>query len=95
MPSSLAKRKPQATTLPPQIVSEWTPKVGDRVTGVPGRVSHGWHGTIKAIEPCKTCPGGFYYRVHFKEREQSTELMRKQPIIGMNRDQFQQFSKSV
>lgn len=77
----------------PQPATEWIPRVGDKVTGVPGRASHGWHGTIKAIEPCKTCIGGFYYKVWFREREEHTEAnIRRSPIIGMLRDQFQLFS---
>jgi len=39
-------------------------KVGDFVTGVEGRDSHGWHGTVKKVEQ-----NPFYYRVHWQERE--------------------------
>jgi len=40
-------------------------KVGDFVTGVEGRYSHGWHGTIKKVEQ-----NPLYYRVHWREREE-------------------------
>jgi len=40
-------------------------KVGDFVTGVEGRDSHGWHGTVKKVEQ-----DPLYYRVYWREREE-------------------------
>jgi len=40
-------------------------QVGDLVTGVKGRDSHGWHGTVKKVEQ-----NPLYYRVYWREREE-------------------------
>ena len=56
-----------AEKTPLERTNETAIKVGDLVTGVEGRDSHGWHGTVKAIE---TFNGDqLYYRVHWRERE--------------------------
>lgn len=51
-------------------------KVGDLVTGVECRDSHGWHGTVKAIEQ-----NPLYYRVYWQERKDMG--IPGGPVIGM------------
>ncbi len=58
-------------------------KVGDRVTGIEGRDSHGWHGIIKEIEPFGESQ---YYRVYWQEREELKN--HGGAIVGMTPDQI-------
>ncbi len=70
-------------------------QVGDKVTGVEGRVSHGWHGEVKKVEnhPELThLPLGKYYQVYFDERANNPDErapQRRTPIVGMRGDQIQ------
>jgi len=54
-----------AEKTPLERTNETAIKVGDLVTGVEGRDSHGWHGTVKAIEQ-----NPLYYRVYWRERDE-------------------------
>jgi hypothetical protein len=61
---------------------------GCRVTGVSGRISHGWTGIITGQGTYKT--GLVYYEVHWLEREyHESALVRKELILSMLRDQIQ------
>jgi hypothetical protein len=65
----------------------WALNVGDKVTGVEGRVSCGWRGEIQAIE--QLLDGRLYYRVWWQERATSTnQLVAKQPVLGMVQGQI-------
>jgi hypothetical protein len=67
---------------------------GDRVTGAPGRLSHGWHGVIeRVVAPTKQKPE-ISYRVWWEERANWPEgalnwrAIRKTPTIHMMGDQL-------
>jgi hypothetical protein len=65
--------------------------IGCRVTGVPGRISHGWTGIITSLGTYKT--GIVYYEVLWLEREyHESALVRKEPILSMLRDQIQVYA---
>jgi len=66
--------------------SESELEIGVKVTGVPGRASHGWHGQIERIERIQ---GQNYYLVLWQERKKHKEtLVSKQPILGHCADQL-------
>ena len=56
-------------------------KVGDFVTGVKGRDSHGWHGTVKKVEQ-----NPLYYQVYWQERKEMG--ISGGPILGMLSEQI-------
>lgn len=77
--------------------------VGDHVTGVPGRVGHGWHGIVRGfVEPKPNGDGGKTHRlvcVWWKEREQATEKLsahwkaiRRQPELSHRFEQLEKVS---
>lgn len=56
-------------------------QVGDLVTGVEGRDSHGWHGTVEKVER-----NPLYYRVYWRERKEMGIL--GGAVLGMLPDQI-------
>ena len=65
----------------------WNFNLGDKVTGVEGRVSWRWHGEIRKIEQFPD--GRLYYRVYWQERAESDNpLAAKSPVLGMMQGQI-------